>query len=481
MKKIYLMYPKVVGSIAPEIYGHFTEHLGSVIYDGIWVGKDSDVPNVKGFRKEIIEKLRDIKAPVVRWPGGCFSETYDWRDGIGKERPVRHNWWTRWDGRFEPNEVGTHEFIDFCEAVGAKAYFAANLTSVQPLHILNWMDYCLSARGTTSLAIEREKNGHPEPFNIPFWGVGNENWGGGGNMSPEFYGNEFRRFSEIMSNVFPNTELFACGENATDFSWTDGLMRTLVNSERHINGFAMHYYCGSAGDPVNFTDEEWYKQLSQASEIEKIIVRNWNIICGHGMQDSAKLVIDEWGCWYPDGSGPSKGRNLFEQQSTMRDAAVTALTLNIFNNNCDKIRMANVAQLVNCIHSLFLSSGKDCIVTPTYHVFDMYKEHQGAQAIETFVTDNEDFKSSVSVSASVKEGKTLVTIANLSCNRDFEISLESIGSDMPNTAEASILYADDMHAHNTFESPDTVTVSQITIDPKKPITLPKTAILSIRL
>ena len=175
MKKVYLMYPQKKGTIAPEIYGHFTEHIGGVIYDGIWVGKDSDIPNIKGFRKEIIDKLRAINAPVIRWPGGCFAETYDWRDGIGKERPARINWWRNHDDRYESNEVGTHEFMDFCEAVGAKAYFAANLTSVQPLHIRDWMDYCMSPKGATTLALEREKNGHPEPFDIPYWGVGNEN------------------------------------------------------------------------------------------------------------------------------------------------------------------------------------------------------------------------------------------------------------------------------------------------------------------
>ena len=190
MKKLYLMYPQKKGKIAPEVYGHFTEHIGGVFYDGLWVGKDSEIPNVKGFRKEIIDKLRAIKAPVVRWPGGCYAEVYDWRDGIGEERPSRISWWTTWDNRYEPNTVGTHEFMDFCEAVGAAAYIASNLTSVTPLHARNWMDYCLSPRGTTALAKEREKNGHPEPFNVPFWGVGNENWGGGGNMEPEYYAME---------------------------------------------------------------------------------------------------------------------------------------------------------------------------------------------------------------------------------------------------------------------------------------------------
>jgi len=199
------------GTIAPEIYGHFTEHIGGVIYDGIWVDKDSKIPNIKGFRKEIIEKLRAINAPVIRWPGGSYADAYDWRDGIGDNRPVRISWWTRHDGKYEPNTVGTHEFMDFCEAVGADAYFAANLTSATPLQIREWMDYCTSPQGTTTLAKEREKNGHSEPFNISYWGVGNENWGSGGNMTPEYYTNEYRKFSTIMHNVAPNaqTKLFS--------------------------------------------------------------------------------------------------------------------------------------------------------------------------------------------------------------------------------------------------------------------------------
>ena len=480
MKKLYLMYPQKKGTIAPEVYGHFTEHIGGVFYDGLWVGKDSDIPNVKGFRKEIIDKLRAIKAPVIRWPGGCYAEVYDWRDGIGEDRPSRINWWTYHDGRYEPNAVGTHEFMDFCEAVGVAAYIASNLTSVTPLHARNWMDYCLSPRGTTALAKEREKNGHPEPFNVPFWGVGNENWGGGGNMEPEYYAMEYRRFSELMYNAFPKCEFYACGSDSDKFNWTHGVMRTLENSGKHLNGYAMHYYCGSAGDPLTFTEDEWDHQLKQAAYMEDIIERNWNIICGYGMEKKAKLVIDEWGCWHPDGSGPSKGYNLFEQQSTMRDAMVTALTLNIFNNHCEKIRMANAAQMVNNLHALFLAGGENCITTPTYHVFDMYKEHQGAEAITVTVTENEELTSAVTVSASAKDGKTLVTIGNLSCTEDAVIALESVGVNLPAQAEGVLLYADDMHAHNTFEQPENVVPTNVTVDLTKPITVPKTAVLAIR-
>lgn len=479
-KKIYLVYPNKKGTIAPEIYGHFAEHIGGVIYDGIWVGKDSPIPNINGFRKEIIDRLRDIKAPVIRWPGGCFAEVYDWRDGIGKDRPTRINWWTKHDNRYEPNEVGTHEFMEFCEAVGASAYFAANMTAVTPLHIRNWMDYCLSPKGTTTLAKEREANGHPEPFNIPYWGIGNENWGGGGNMTADYCALEFRRFSTLLEYAFPGVELYACGQNGDNYDWTDEFLRNEKKSECHMNGFSIHYYCGTAGDVTGFTCDEWTEQLRKASYIEDIIHRCWSIICAHGMEKYARLVIDEWGCWHPEGTGPSKGKNLFEQQSTVRDAMVSAVTLNIFNNNCEKIRMANAAQLVNNLHTLFLSSGENCITTPTYHIFDMFKEHQGAELIETVVSENSDFASSITVSASVKDGKTLITIGNLSCTEDAEISLESLGADIPSTAEATLLYCEDMHAHNTFDNPDCVKPAPVDIDPSKPFVLPKTGILSIR-
>lgn len=480
IKKVYLTYPSKLGTIAPEIYGHFTEHIGGVFYDGLWVGKNTEIPNINGFRKEIIDKLRHIKAPVIRWPGGCFAETYDWRDGIGEDRPKRLSWWTACDKRYESNAVGTHEFMDFCESIGAKAYFAANITSVPPLHVLQWMDYCLSPEGSTTLAKERGKNGHPAPFNIPFWGVGNENWGGGGNMTPEFYCNEFRRLSTIMGNSFKETELYACGQNGFDYEWTDGLMRSIQKKGYLMDGFAMHYYCGNSGEVTGFTEDNWNELMKNASKMEDIICRNWNIICGYDMQEHAKLVIDEWGCWHPQGSGPSEGHNLFEQQSTMRDAMVTALTLNVFNNHCDKIRMANVAQLVNNLHALFLAGGEHCITTPTYHVFDMYKEHQGSEAIQTIITNNSEFESSVSVSASVKDGKTLVTIGNLSCTHDAKISLEAVGENISQIADAVILQGDAMDAHNTFENPNAVVPTSCHIDISDIITVPKASVVAIR-
>ena len=481
MKTIYLFAPHQIGTIAPEIYGHFSEHIGGVFYDGLWVGKDSEIPNIRGFRKDLVEKLKAIRPAVLRWPGGCFAETYDWRDGIGENRPVRRNWWINSDGRYESNEVGTHEFMDLCEMIGAKPYFAANITSVTPMQIRDWMDYCLSPRGTTTLALEREKNGRPEPFDIPFWGIGNENWGDGGNMRPEYYADECRRFGAVMNNTAPSAELYACGSNGTDYNWTHGVISNLKSGRKYASGFAMHYYCGSAGDPLQFTEAEWTQQLVQAQKMEEIILRNWNTICAYGMQDQIKLIVDEWGCWHPAGSGPSKGYNLFEQQSTMRDAIVAALTLHIFNRHCDKVRMANVAQLVNNLHALFLAGGENCIVTPTYHVFDMLKAHQGAVCIETVVSDNDDFASSLSVSASHKDGKLLVTIANLSCTEAQNFRLACVGLPLAASAKATLLAHEDIHAHNTFDTPEYVKPVSFTVDTNADIAIPKAGILALEI
>ena len=490
MRKLYLMFPEKIGTIAPELYGHFTEHIGGVIYDGIWVGKDSPVENIHGFRKFIIDKMKEINAPVIRWPGGCYAETYDWRDGIGSNRPKRPNWWTSWDGRYEINEVGTHEFIDFCDAVGAKPYFAANITSTTPLHIRGWMDYCNSPKGSTSYAEERAANGHPDPFSVYYWGIGNENWGGGGNMDPAVYAAEYRRYSALLDNLPGSKCLIACGPNADDYRWTERFLQAMADSEKRMHGFSLHYYCGSAGDPVAFSRDEWYQQLAQALRMEEILTRHWNIIKGWGMEDHARLVIDEWGCWHPDGSGPSKGQNLFEQQSTMRDAMVAALTLNIFNNHCDKIQMANVAQLVNNLHALFLSAGENCITTPTYHIFHMFREHQGGEAIRTAVeTQTAEFRNKdgnsagipdLSVSASHKDGVATITIANLSEENEISLLLEAVGESVWPEADMSILCDQDLHAHNTFEQPNRVSEKTQKIDLSHPITVPKAGVLSIR-
>ena len=439
------------GTIHPDIYGHFTEHIGGVFRDGLWVGEDSEVENIHGFRKFIIEKMKQIHPSVVRFPGGCFAETYDWRDGIGPraQRPKTMGWWYNNDHRIDTNEVGTHEFVDFCRLVGAEPYIAANITSNTPLEMRNWMEYCSAPAHSTSLSELRAENGSPEPFDVPYWGIGNENWGGGGNMTPQQYAREFIRYATVCQSVNTNdAKYIACGANASDVSWTEGFMREYAH-RTPLYGLSFHYYCGSAGDVTHFTEAEWYQQLEQASFMETLIERHDAAMITFDPEKKVKIIVDEWGCWHPDGCGPSKGYNLFEQQSTMRDAMVTALTLNIFNNHCDRVVMTNVAQLCNNLHCLFLTAGKNAIVTPTYWVFDLFKGHQNGKQMLVAGVDEK-----LSVSASEKDGKITVTVCNLSYDEATELDLSAFGANL--TAATITSLVNDPHAHNTFEQPDTV-------------------------
>lgn len=486
MSKLYVMFPEKKGVIAPEIYGHFTEHIGGVIYGGIWVGKDSDIPNYNGLRKEIVDKLKAIKAPVFRWPGGCFAEIYNWRDGIGENRPTRINWWTERDGKYESNRFGLHEFMDFCELVGAKAYVAANITSQTPLDMRDFIDYCLSPQGSTTLALEREKNGHPQPFNVKYWGIGNENWGAGGNMTPEHYADRYREYSSICVNANKTIDFIPCGQNATDHAWTRRFFAQMQGSSMIMGGFSFHYYCGM-GDAINFTDEQWYGLLKRSQTMDDIIQRAWGTIKGYCVEDRARLVVDEWGAWHPDGSGPSKGGNLFEQQSTMRDALVAAITLNIFNNNCDKVMMANIAQLVNNIHALFLTEGEKCITTPTYHVFDMYKEHMGGEAVNVAIDspkitfEYEGKETSIdmlSSSASIKDNRLTLTIANLSMTDSINIDVLPIGRELGDI-KMTVLTHDDIRAYNTFENPDNISPKERQIGLSKGLSIPCASVVLV--
>lgn len=394
--KVYAIIPEKIGVINPNIYGHFIEHLGGVIYDGVWVGEDSKIPNIGGIRKELVDALKRIHPPVIRWPGGCFSETYNWRDGIGprEKRPVTVNWWYTLDGRLESNQFGTHEFIRFCKLVNAEPYIASNIASIPPLETRNWIEYCNFPAGSTYLANLRAENGDPEPFNVKYWGIGNENWGGGGNFTPEDYCTEFRRVTTIVKSLSRELKLIACGAGCSmtrdNTEWTRRFFEKWLDTVQpgksvHFYGYAIHYYCGSAGTALEFDTNQWYELLYKASYMENIIERHRKIMDIYDPERRINLIVDEWGCWHPDGSGPSKGKNLFEQQSTMRDALVAGITLNIFNNHADKVAMANIAQMVNCLQSLFLTDEDKFILTPNYFVFDMYKGHQNGLAIRTIV------------------------------------------------------------------------------------------------
>ena len=470
MSGITVLFNHSKGTINPNIYGHFSEHIGGVFYDGLWVGEDSDIPNIRGFRRALAESFKKINPPVLRWPGGCFAETYDWRDGIGprEKRPRRINWWYNNDRRVEPNQVGTHEFMDFCRMTGAQPYVAANMTSVTPLHIRNWIEYCNAPAGLTTLAEEREANGDREPFGVRYWGIGNENWGGGGRMTAEMCAREYLRFMTICQSLPGEMTFVACGANGHDVSWTRELMKTLAAKGVTPPALSVHYYCGTAGAPQDFTEAQWYQLLHQANYMQNIVDDHRAAMDEFDPARRTALFVDEWGCWHKDGSGPSKGYNLFEQQSSMRDAVAAALTLNIFNNRCDVVAMANVAQLCNNLHSLYLAGGHNFVETPNYFVYDMFKTHQGARQLELIndcgaFTGGEAFRPAarpldrVSASASqAADGTVTVTLANTSMTEDAKVALTGWGGSLTGRAEITTLASGDPHTCNTFENPKAV-------------------------
>ena len=460
MDQILLDFTTSRGTIAPEIYGHFSEHIGGVMYDGIWTGE--------GYRQELVDSFRRIAPPVLRWPGGCFAETYDWMDGIGPrdKRPERINWWYLNDGRTESNAIGTHEFVAFCRLVGAEPYFAANITSVSPLHIRNWIEYCNAPEGKTTLSRLRGENGSPEPFHVKWWGLGNENWGGGGHMDARQYARRFRQYRELAANVDFDHDLrfVACGPTDGRAEWADDFLDEYKKGlwvPEMPRGLSMHYYCGAAGHPLTFSEDEWYEMLFKADRMTGYIDVNRAAMDKHDPERKVSLIVDEWGCWHEGGTGPSKGYNLFEQQSTLRDAAVAGITLNDFNNRCDVVAMANVAQLVNNLHCLFLAGGEHFCQTPTYHVFDLYQPHKGARQIGVVngcgMTERAGYAPmwNVHASASEKDGKAAVTLVNTDVTASRRVRIGAVGGTLTNP-QARVLSSADPHDHNDFDAPDKV-------------------------
>lgn len=497
MNQITIDFSHSRGTISPRIYGHFAEHIGGVIYGGLWVGEDSEIENIHGFRKAAVDSFKKIHPPVLRWPGGCFAETYDWRDGIGPrgQRPRRVNWWYNYDGRVETNQVGTHEFMDFCRMVGAEPYVAANMTSLTPLHIRNWMEYCNLPQGLTTLTDERAANGAPEPVNVRLWGIGNESWGGGGRMSPEQCAREFLRYTSIFASLnIPDMKLILCGGNGPDVEWTRRLMREWSTCRWRTLptfGLSIHYYTSalSGSDDVYFDEDGWYDEIFRAGYMGEVLDGHRAAMDEFDPQRQIRLVVDEWGNWHKDGTGPSGGKNLFEQQSNLRDAVVTALTLDLFNNRCDVVGMANVAQLCNNLHSLFLASGENFIQTPNYHVFDLYKGHQGAKQLNVIVDTGslarEGFRpmESVSASASVREGVLTLTMANLCLTESKTICLSSLGGTIAGEGTLRVLAHAEPNTCNTFENPHAVmpTEAAVRIGEGSTIQLPPASVAALTL
>ncbi len=448
------------GKVKPEIYGHFAEHLGSCIYDGIYVGENSDIPNTAGVRNDVIEAFRQIKMPVLRWPGGCFADEYHWQNGIGDKavRPRTVN--NFWGGVIETNAFGTHEFFNMCEQIGCQPYLAGNLGSGSIKELADWLEY-LTFDGDSSLACLRRKNGREKPWKLKYLGIGNENWGGGGNMRPEYYADEYRRYQNFCRN-FSGDSLYkiACGPNADDYRWTEVLMQNI--NKWHASGISLHYYTvpsGSwekKGSATSFTDEEYYKTVSSALYIEELIVRHGEIMSRYDKNGDISLIVDEWGCWYDVEEGTNPG--FLYQQNTMRDAVTAACSLNIFNRHSHRVAMANLAQAVNVLQSLILTRGADMVKTPTYHVFDMFKGHQGGDNIYLYTENSLDGKDikipMINASATIKDGVITLTAANCSLYDSAELVCDISGIDV-NSVSAQAL-TEEIHALNSFDNPERV-------------------------
>ena len=435
--------------IAAEIYGHFSEHLGRCVYEGIYVGEDSEIPNTKGMRDDVVAALRQIRLPVLRWPGGCFAEEYHWRDGIGPKAARKRTHNSLWGGVTEDNSFGTHEFFELCRQVGCKAYVNANLGGGTVREMREWVEY-MTASGTP-LAELRGQNGDPAPWVLPYLGIGNENWGCGGNMTAEYYANEYRRYQTFVKNYNGNRVYkIACGPCDDRFDWTEALMK---NAAPFMDGLSLHYYVvpgdwAHKGSATDFTAEEYDTTLRKALYMDDLITQHAKIMDRYDPEKRIGLIVDEWGAWYDVEPGTNAG--FLYQQSTMRDALVAGVTLNILGKHCDRVRMANIAQLANVLQSVILTDGPKMLCTPTYHVFDLYKQHMGQTLVDSFL-DAPALRESASVG---ENGDLFVTLCNLSLDERLEIGAE-ISGEAIRRVSARILTGE-VHAHNTFENPNTV-------------------------
>ena len=437
--------------IEPEIYGHFVEHLGTGVYGGLWVGPESEIPNTRGWRNDVVDALRRLEVPVMRWPGGCFADDYDWRDGIGDPaaRPVRLNKW--WGGVPENNRVGTHEFMDLAEMLGSEAYLAGNMGSMSPRAMGQWLEY-MTSDSTSALAEERRRNGRDRPWKVKYFGIGNESWGCGGNMRPEYQADLHNRYATFLHAPVVRA---ASGDGTGDDHVTEVMM---ARSARNMDALTLHYYtvAGSwekKGSATGFDATGWARALQVAMDIEKRIVATVGIMDKHDPDKRVALYVDEWGTWHDPEPGSTPG--FLQQQNTLRDALVAAVSFNVFHRYTERVKMANIAQMVNVLQAMVLTDGPRMTLTPTYHVFDMYKPFRGATPLKATLDTPRWQEGDIelpAVDASVArtaDGRTVLALVNLDPGRPARVLTNLSG-----TAQGRILTADAIDAHNTFARPD---------------------------
>ena len=485
--RIEILVNEPIGKISPEIYSHFIEHLGAVIYDGIWVGEKSKIPNYNGIRKALVDNLKRLKPAVIRYPGGCFADQYDWRDGVGPRdrRPTRVNFWadTRYkttkayedlDGgpqKYENNHFGTDEFVSFCRMVGAEPYLAANVRSRDVRVFLEWLEYCNAPANLTTWSTERVKNGFRDPHKVSFWGVGNESWGCGGDFTPDEYATEFRKFTAWLPTYGVQLKLIGSGPNGGDVNWTrkffEGLALKGGRQIAKLYGWGLHYYCGSTGQQIanEYTENEWYDLLERSNRMETLIEDHWQVMGEFDRERRVKLAVDEWGAWHKQDPDVPPGY-LYAYAGTLRDALISGINLDTFQRHADKVVMANPAQLVNTIHSLFHTYEDKFILTPNYHVFEMYLPHSGSTALRTeFIAPKVGFTRldaqrretqvglwGLNGSASLKDKQLVLTVVNPHHNQTRETEIAIRGASIT-AGQSRTLTSNEIHARNSFTNP----------------------------
>lgn len=446
-------------TINRNIYGHFAEHLGRCIYDGIWVGEDSPIPNIRGYRKDVVEALQELEIPVLRWPGGCFADIYHWRDGIGpkQERPATKNMF--WGGVIEDNSFGTHEFLDLCELLDTEPYLAVNVGSSTPQEAKDWVEYVTSDENTP-MANLRRKNGREKPWKVTYWGIGNENWGCGGNMTADYYADLYKRFSTYCWVPYK----IASGSYGDEYEWTETLMKKTQDRKDLIQGLSFHHYSFSESSATEFNENDWLLTVKNNMEVEGMLKKHIAIMDKYDPENEIALLADEWGNWHEVEPGTNPG--FLYQQNSLRDAVTAAIYLNTFNNLCHRVKMANIAQTVNVLQAMVLTNPTQLIKTPTFYVFKMYKVHFDALMLpvevdaEKYGEGENDFPT-LSVSASKNDKEEInITVANVTYDRKMPTEIVLDGIENFSVKGSKIITADKMNSYNDFGKEEEVNIAE---------------------